>query len=115
MTNPPEQIQTEHAEKIQAKKDNDQAGNDIDSSLMRFQKAADRSGQGAHGNEYGGKAEHKAESSGESLSGAVFPAACKIENVNREHGQQAGGYKSDNTFQERNSVLQNILLLHHYL
>ena len=86
----PEQIQPEHAEKIQSEEDHHQAGNQIYCRLVLLQEAAEGTRQSAHGHKDCRKACHEAQSPGNGFPGAAFAATGKIGNVDGQHGQQAG-------------------------
>ena len=79
-------VQLDDAHKVQAKEDDNEAGNDIHHGLIFTEEAAQSACQSAHSRKNNGKAQDKSQSIGQGLS-AVLLSACKIGNVHRQHRQ----------------------------
>ena len=101
----PEQVQPEHPQKVEAKKDHHQPRHQVDGGLVFPQETAHRPGQGPQGHKHQGKAAHKAQGPGEGFPDGALPAPCKVGDVDGEHGQKAGGNKGDDPFQKGDYIL----------
>ena len=109
-----EQLELEHAQKVQAEQDHHQAAHQVDGGLVAVEKAAHRAGQRPHSDKQHGKAQHKAAGAGQRAPGAALAAARKVGQVDGQHGQQAGRNKGDDAFQERDQILHGRLLAVEY-
>ena len=99
-----EEVQLEHVEEIQAEEDHDEAGHDVDGRLIRAQQPADGAGQRAHQHENQREAEHEAQRVFQGFPYGTRAAARKIRDVNRQHGQKAGGNEGDDAFEKRDKI-----------
>lgn len=93
-----EELELENAKKVQTKENHEKARYNIHSGFIGFKEAAQSTGESTHGDKNNSKAQNEAGGSQKGLFGTALATACKIGNIDREHGQKTRGNKGNNSF-----------------
>ena len=98
------ELDLEYAEEIEAEKDHQKSGDDIDHCAMPCEEAAHRAGKRAHQHEHQGKAKHESKRIAQGFGGFAFTATCEIGDVDRKHRQKARGDKGYDALNKRDKI-----------